>query len=70
MEIDPKTREQVLKELYRMNITRASLFPGLTGFAESLKHSLLFPATITVYKNKRAALLKRESKIIGTDQGS
>ena len=36
----PKTvsiRRDILKDLYRMNISRASLFPGLDGFASSLK---------------------------------
>jgi hypothetical protein len=60
LEIDTKARNQVLKELYRMNISRSSLFPGLTGFAESLKQSLIFPATITIYRKKRMALLNRK----------
>jgi hypothetical protein len=30
-------RKDILKKLYRMNISRAALFPGLSGFAESLK---------------------------------
>jgi hypothetical protein len=29
-------KNEILEELYRMNISRASLFPGLDGFAESL----------------------------------
>jgi hypothetical protein len=36
---DPKSRE-VLNDLKLMNITRASLYPGLDGFAQSLKYSL------------------------------
>ena len=31
-----------LDELHAMNITRASLFPGLDGFAQSLQHRMLF----------------------------
>lgn len=31
-----KFRSQVLTELYKMNVTSASLFPGLDGFARSL----------------------------------
>ncbi|MDY6839793.1 MAG: hypothetical protein SWH78_17685, partial [Thermodesulfobacteriota bacterium] len=57
LEIKPKLRKKVLKELYRMNITKASLFPGLTGFAESLKHSLLLPGSVSSYTKKRKALL-------------
>lgn len=60
LEIEQQTRAKALKELYRMNITRASLFPGLTGLAQSLKHSLLLPGTISGYTNKRKALLYRE----------
>ena len=30
-------RKSVLKELHRMNITRASLFPGLEGYSQSMK---------------------------------
>jgi len=62
LEINAKTRKEALKELYRMNITRASLFPGLTGLAQSLKQALLFPATLKVYSNKRKALLYRTIK--------
>ena len=35
-------RQLVLKELFRMNVTRATLFPGLDGFASSLKHRMAF----------------------------
>ena len=32
-----EARCELLRELHRMNITSASLFPGLAGFAQSLK---------------------------------
>jgi hypothetical protein len=32
------TRNDAFHDLYLMNINRASLFPGLDGFAQSLKH--------------------------------
>jgi FRG domain-containing protein len=35
-----------LQELYRMNMTKASLYPGLQGFAESLRTRLIFPRII------------------------
>ena len=38
-------RKGVLKDLYSMNITRATLFPGLEGYARSLKTYLLLPET-------------------------
>jgi hypothetical protein len=36
-------RKIVLQHLHRMNITRATLFPGLDGFAKSLGNLLIFP---------------------------
>jgi len=36
-----KIRDEALKTLHRMNINRISLFPGLTGFAESFKVGLM-----------------------------
>lgn len=38
--IPHKFRRKVLDQLYDMNITRATLFPGLDGFAQSLKVSM------------------------------
>jgi len=40
--IDGGIRHEVLSELHFMNITRASLFPGLEGFATSLKHEIYY----------------------------
>lgn len=37
-----KLRENILRNLYRMNINRGSLFPGLDGFAKSLNLWLLY----------------------------
>lgn len=40
-------RREVIRHLYRMNVTRASLFPSLDGFARSLRWSMLaFPAML------------------------
>ncbi len=42
--IDLETRKEFLQHLHRMNINRATLFPGLDGFAQSLETLLLtFP---------------------------
>jgi hypothetical protein len=38
--IPAAVREEALSDLQTMNITRASLFPGLDGFAQSLKYLL------------------------------
>jgi hypothetical protein len=35
--IEPEAKLGVLKELNRMNVTYTSLFPGLEGFAKSLR---------------------------------
>lgn len=42
-EIMPQVRTSLLTELDRMNITEATLFPGLDGFARSLGPSAAFP---------------------------
>jgi hypothetical protein len=35
-------KKAALEDLRRMNVTRATLFPGLDGFAESLKQNMPF----------------------------
>jgi FRG domain len=35
--VEPQARLEILKELNRMNVTYASLFPGIDGFARSLR---------------------------------
>jgi len=40
--IDLETRRDMLSRLYRMNMNRATLFPGLDGFAQSLRGYLVF----------------------------
>jgi hypothetical protein len=41
--INNGARKDGLHDLYRMNINRASLYPGLAGFAESLRFNLAKP---------------------------
>jgi hypothetical protein len=41
--LNPEVRREFLKNLHRMNISRASLFPGLQGFAESMSTRLATP---------------------------
>ena len=43
---NPAVRREMLRHLMRMNISRATLFPGLDGFAESLRQWLAFPEII------------------------
>jgi hypothetical protein len=40
---DASVKREILYHLHRMNINRATLFPGLDGFAQSLKRFLAFP---------------------------
>lgn len=40
--LDAKAKATAIEELYDRNITRATLFPGLDGFAQSLKMTLGF----------------------------
>ena len=46
IKLDVKGRNEIFLLLHRMNINRATLFPGLAGFAESLKIKLAFPETL------------------------
>jgi len=34
-------REQILNDLWKMNVSSATLFPGIDGFARSLRYHLL-----------------------------
>ncbi|KKW16966.1 MAG: hypothetical protein UY58_C0013G0004 [Candidatus Magasanikbacteria bacterium GW2011_GWA2_50_22] len=43
---DVKARKEILQNLHRMNINRATLFPGLDGFAQSLKTLLVSPKNL------------------------
>ena len=36
-------RNEAMESLYKMNITAATLFPGLDGFARSMKYHLTWP---------------------------
>jgi len=44
--IEAKGHKEIRQRLYRMNMTRASLFPGLDGFAQSLRATLDFPVML------------------------
>jgi len=41
-----RTRREILRHLHRMNVNRATLFPGLDGFAQSLCAQVAFPEII------------------------
>ncbi len=43
---DPEERRDILLNLHRMNINRATLFPGLGGFAQSLKTLMVSPKNL------------------------
>lgn len=45
---DPAIRKEFLVNLHRMNISRATLFPGLQGLAESLNTRLAHPELLSV----------------------
>ncbi len=45
IEIGASLRDSVLRDLKVMNITRATLFPGIDGFAQSLRHAPLLLET-------------------------
>ncbi len=60
--IHKSARKTILRELYRMNITKASLFPDFGGFTESIKTMMLFSTTLEVYKDKWDAVKLIEQK--------
>ena len=43
IEDSPRLRKEIIQNLLRMNMSRATLFPGLDGFAQSLRNWLAFP---------------------------
>jgi hypothetical protein len=44
IEVTLEAKKEILLNLQRMNINRATLFPGLEGFAQSLKTLMIFPS--------------------------
>lgn len=59
-QIEGKCRGEILRDLRLMNITRASLFPGLDGFAQSLKYALIEEEPEEAYKRHRRKELDLE----------
>lgn len=56
--IEGKCRGEILRDLRLMNITRASLFPGLDGFARSLKYALIEESPEERYMRQAKASLR------------
>ena len=48
--VDETRRTEFIRQLFRMNITRATLFPGLDGYAWSLRTRLTIPETLSSAK--------------------
>ncbi len=47
IKVDPSIRKEFIFHLYRMNIDRATLFPGLQGFSESLQTRMVIPEVLS-----------------------
>jgi hypothetical protein len=43
-------KQRIMQEFYKMNVTNAALFPGLDGFARSMKERLAFPLEGILYQ--------------------
>ena len=56
-----KLKKEILFYLQKMNINRATLFPGLEGFAESLRTLLAFPEVTKVLPKDSDYVKKRYS---------
>jgi hypothetical protein len=52
-QIEGGWRGEILRDLRLMNITRASLLPGLDGFAQSLKYALIEEEPEQAYERRR-----------------
>lgn len=52
-QIEGRCRGEILRDLRLMNITRASLFSGLDGFAQSLKYALIEEEPEQAYERRR-----------------
>lgn len=48
--VDKDEQIKILQNLYRMNMNRATLFPDLDGFAQSLGEMLIFPSILQSHK--------------------
>ena len=49
--IPANLRNELIKKLYRMNITYSTLYPGIEGFSMSLKHLHLIEGILSVEEN-------------------
>lgn len=47
---DLEQRKNILRRLHRMNMNRATLFPGIEGFGQSLKTLLVIPQILSSYE--------------------
>lgn len=56
--------KEILTDLYKMNITAASLFPGLDGYARSLKYIIYSTPDISAFDKKSQTL--EEERILAT----
>ncbi len=48
IELTTEKRNEFLRKLYEMNITQASLFPDLDGFAQSLRTRMAYPKSLGI----------------------
>ena len=53
---DRRTRHEFLLELHRMNISAATLYPGLAGYAQSLHTRLVIPETLSAVRPRHGRL--------------
>jgi hypothetical protein len=47
IQVDMNAKKDILLRLHRMNMNSATLFPGLDGFARSLKIWMAFPESLS-----------------------
>ena len=57
--------KECLKELHRMNLTRATLYPGLEGLARSLENAVAMPHLFWGVKGDLSTFQRRQSSLEG-----
>ena len=54
----PTLRAEAMASLYSMNITQATLFPGLDGLARSMAYEFEYSWSIDVKNNKKLPAIR------------
>lgn len=62
IDINSSDKNEIMEDLSKMNISSATLFPGLQGFAQSLETQLAYPGKFGIEKKKEKKKVKKKVK--------